>query len=84
MPEAVLSAVSSFTDQYGGSLEELNDAGTYFDLGLRQITSSGVSHYMCTRNNNFSNRDQKGEIVVAENQFNDKNIGSEGGSVKFP
>ena len=71
-------------DQYGGSLEELNDAGTYFDLGLRQITSSGVSHYMCTRNNNFSNRDQKGEIVVLENQFNDKNIGNDGGSITFP
>ena len=41
-------------------MQELDDAGTYYDLGARQVTSAGVVHYMCTRNNNFSNRDQKG------------------------
>jgi hypothetical protein len=27
--------------------------------------SRGTYHYMCTRNNNFSNRDQKGKLLVA-------------------
>jgi len=36
----------------------------YFDLGPRQVTRSGVWHYMSTRNNNFTNRGQKGIIVV--------------------
>uniref|UniRef100_F6TGA3 Self-marker protein n=1 Tax=Ciona intestinalis TaxID=7719 RepID=F6TGA3_CIOIN len=46
--------------QFGGDMDELNEAGTYFDLGLRKITSTGIYSYMCTRNNNFSNRSQKG------------------------
>ena len=36
----------------------------YFDLGPRKVTRSGTYFYMCTRNNNFSNRSQKGKIVV--------------------
>lgn len=64
-------------------MEELNDAGTYFDLGPRKITSSGIVNYMCTRNNNFSNRDQKGQIVVVDYQFTDQNIGREGGSIQL-
>jgi len=36
----------------------------YFDLGPRQVTRTGTFHYMSTRNNNFSNRGQKGLIVV--------------------
>lgn len=52
--------------QFKGELSELDDAGTYYDLGPRKITSNGTGtyHYMCTRNNNFSNRSQKGRIVV--------------------
>ncbi len=30
-------------------------AGTYFDLGPRQVKREGIYNYMCTRNNNFSN-----------------------------
>jgi len=52
--------------QSGGNMDELNDAGTYFDLGPRQVTTYGIYHYVCTRNNNFSNRDQKGKIVVSD------------------
>jgi len=40
---------------------------SYFDLGIRQVTSKaapGTYHYLCTRNNNFSNRSQKGKLVV--------------------
>jgi len=43
----------------------LNAAPTpYFDGGLQQMKSTGTFHYMSTRNNNHSNRDQKGTIVV--------------------
>ena len=44
----------------------LNNASAYFDLGARLVplTASGVYHYVSTRNNDFSNRDQKGRIIV--------------------
>ena len=35
----------------------------YFDLGLRKISQPGAYHYMCTTNNDFSNRSQKGRII---------------------
>jgi hypothetical protein len=38
----------------------------YFDLGPRQVTRMGTFHYMSTRNNNFTNRGQKGKIVVKD------------------
>jgi hypothetical protein len=68
----------------GGSMQELDDAGTYYDLGARQVTSAGVVHYMCTRNNNFSNRDQKGELVSSENQFVDGYVGAMGATLNLP
>ena len=67
--------------QYGGELSELDDAGTYFDLGPRQVTEQGTYHYMCTRNNNFSNRSQKGKIVVLTNPTVENRIGWNGGTV---
>ena len=70
-----------FKDQYGGDMTELDDAGTYFDIGPRKITSTGVYNYMCTRNNNFSNRDQKGQIEVYDYSFSDASIGWNGGNV---
>merc|ERR1712065_79500 len=36
----------------------------YFDAGLVQMGGPGTYHYMSTRNSNFSNRGQKGQIVV--------------------
>ncbi|XP_065065855.1 protein DD3-3-like [Rhopilema esculentum] len=47
-----------------GSGVELDEASVYFDLGPRKVTRSGTYFYMCTRNNNFTNRSQKGKIVV--------------------
>jgi len=41
----------------------------YFDLGPRQVTRIGLWHYMSTRNNNFTNRGQKG-IIIVENTPN--------------
>jgi hypothetical protein len=65
----------------GGSLEQLNDAGTYFDLGPLPVTAMGVYQYLCTRNNNFSNRNQAGTIVVSMTATRSNGIGSTGGSV---
>lgn len=60
-------------------MSELDDAGTYFDLGPRKITSRGIYYYLCTRNNNFTNRSQKGKIVVLENAQTSSRIGWNGG-----
>ena len=65
-------------------MQELDDAGTYYDLGPRQITSQGVVHYMCTRNNNFSNRDQKGELFINENEFLEAYVGAMGATLDLP
>lgn len=64
-------------------MDELDDAGTYFDFGTRKVTNSGVFHFMSTRNNNFSNRDQKGLIISYENEFFDDFIGWNGGVIDF-
>eukprot|EP00118_Oscarella_pearsei_P024793 m.306807 g.306807 ORF g.306807 m.306807 type:complete len:796 (+) comp41600_c0_seq1:94-2481(+) len=50
--------------QFRGELSELDDSGTYFDLGPKKVTGVGEYHYLCTRNNNFSNRSQKGKMYV--------------------
>lgn len=44
---------------------KLNAAATpYFNGGLMQVNKTGTFYYMSSRNNNFSNRTQKGTIVV--------------------
>jgi len=43
---------------------KLNAASPYFDGGLLQMNNVGSYYYMSTRNNNFSNRMQKGSITV--------------------
>jgi len=37
----------------------------YFNGGAIQMKTTGTYHYMSTRNNNFTNRSQKGSITVA-------------------
>ncbi len=74
-------AILLFLGQFGGEMSELDDAGTYFDLGPRKITGTGTYFYMSTRNNNFSNRSQKGKIVVVSNPVAQKQIGWGGGNV---
>lgn len=54
--------------QFRGEMSELDDAGTYYDLPLYKITKIGTYYYLCTRNNNFTNRSQKGVIIVTEEQ----------------
>jgi len=59
-------------NQKGGNINEdpqncmkLNDPNAaYFDGGLVQMTKAGTYNYMSSRNNNFSNRSQKGTITV--------------------
>ena len=67
--------------QLGGSMDQLDDAGTWFDMYPHKVSGIGTYHYMCTRNNNFSNRGQKGKIVVTAAPQSGANIGSNGGSV---
>ncbi|KAM9973905.1 hypothetical protein ACTFIW_007567 [Dictyostelium discoideum] len=42
----------------------LNNAGTRFNGGVQKMTKTGSYYYMSTRNNNFSNRNQKGAIHI--------------------
>ena len=64
----------------GGEMSELDDAGTYYDRGPLKVTSSRREYYyMCTRNNNFSNRSQKGKVVVTEEAIRTARIGLNGG-----
>jgi hypothetical protein len=67
--------------QFGGHMDQFDDAGTYFDLGPRQVTQGGIYHYLCTRNNAFSNRSQKGKIVVSSVAARTEAIGVNGGRV---
>ena len=75
------STLYVYTVQFGGEMSELDDAGTYYDLGPRKVTQTGVYYYMCTRNNNFSNRSQKGKIVASRNPLTFGRIGWNGGSI---
>jgi len=47
-----------------GNMEELDDAGTTFCIEPVQARSLGMWNFLCTRNNNFSNRSQKGSLTV--------------------
>jgi len=56
----------------GGDIEELDENGPNFDLGLRQCNKPGVFRYVCTRNNNFTNRGQKGVVKVTDGSKKDQ------------
>jgi len=45
---------------------KLNSASQYFDGGLIKMNVTGTFYYMSSRNNNFTNRGQKGAILVEE------------------
>jgi len=44
---------------------KLNAAQPYFNGGLVRMNSTGTFWFMSSRNNNFSNRTQKGEIIIS-------------------
>merc|ERR1712173_172919 len=49
-----------------GNMEEFDDAGTTFCIEPVKVdASSGLWNFLCTRNNNFSNRSQKGTLQVS-------------------
>ena len=64
-------------------MSELDDAGTYFDLGPKKVTGTGTYYYMSTRNNNFSNRSQKGKIIISNTERIERMIGRNGGKLTF-
>ena len=74
-----LATLMSF--QLRGEMSELDDAGTYFDLGLYKVTTAGIYYYLCTRNNNFTNRSQKGVIYVTSQSIDTMVVGSQGGGI---
>lgn len=59
--------------------KDLNNADPYFNLEPRQVMTVGTYHYVCTRNNDFSNRDQKGRISVNKFQMENRALGYMGG-----
>merc|ERR1712176_1459883 len=48
-----------------GNMEEFDDAGTTFCIEPVKVTKLGEWNFLCTRNNNFSNRSQKGTLQVS-------------------
>jgi len=66
---AVRAATSSYhlsaAEVDGTSDVLLNNAPASLIGGIvMEMTNTGTFHYMCTRNNNFSNRSQKGTLIV--------------------
>lgn len=62
--EELLQLAYHETTHFRGDIDELDDTSTYFDMGLKKLTKAGIWRYLCTRNNNFTNRSQKGMIHV--------------------
>jgi hypothetical protein len=62
--EQLQEAGNPNADEDPQNCQKLNAASDYFDGGLVQIQSVGTFHYMSSRNNNFTNRSQKGTIAV--------------------
>ena len=50
----------------------------FFPSFSLQVTQAGAYHYLCTRNNNFSNRQQKGRILVVEGEIHEFEVGKRG------
>lgn len=63
---------------------DLDEASPYFDLGPRKVTQVGTYHYVSTRNNDFTNRDQKARIMVTNMAFKEGALGFQGGVMSLP
>merc|ERR1719228_2280259 len=59
-------------------MEELDDAGTSFNMVPQKMETTGCNNYLCTRNNNFSNRAQKGKFCVSEGDVGEVTVSSAG------
>jgi len=64
-----------------GNMEELDDAAASFSLAPQQAKELGCWSYVSTRNNNFSNRSQKGTICVDEGDHQSDTVGPSGSAV---
>lgn len=64
-----------------GNMEELDDMGTAMTHEPIQVTEVGCWNYVSTRNNNFSNRSQKGTLCVDRGEFNANDVGYNGGAM---
>jgi len=65
LTRAEIEAAGQNADQSLQYCGKLNAADRYFDGGLVRQNKTGEFHYMSTRNHNFSNRDQKGQLTVS-------------------
>ena len=75
-----LAMSSTETGAFMGEMSELDDASPYYDHGLRKVTRIGTFHTMCTRNNNFSNRSQKGRLICGFSRKEIFAVGANGGT----
>ena len=62
--DAHASNIKRRSAQLGNTASVLDQSPPYVDLKPQKAKPCGKWHYMCTRNNNFSNRSQKGKIIV--------------------
>eukprot|EP00854_Cymbomonas_tetramitiformis_P000676 gene676-1131_t len=67
--------------QMGGELSELDDMSPHYNGGLVRLFSKGQYRYMCSRNNNFSNRSQKGKLIANVIESAAKMLDSYGGEI---
>ena len=62
---AELSLVGNIREDLQG---QLNNANASYSGHVLSVSGNGKFFYMCTRNNNFTNRSQKGTIIVTEKE----------------
>jgi len=59
-------------------MEELDDAAASFQSAPVKMNKPGCTNYLSTRNNNFSNRAQKGKFCVAEGDVGEVRVPASG------
>merc|ERR1712178_435530 len=84
--QEALSSLATLRRQKGakkdyGNMEELDDAGTSFQMEPVKAAAVGCWNYVSTRNNNFSNRSQKGTLCVDKGEYGKGAAGPDGGMV---
>jgi len=61
-----------------GNMKQMDDEGTTFCIDPQLVESEGQWNFICTRNNAFSNRDQKGTLQVQNTKGTSYTVGSSG------
>jgi len=62
-----------------GSMDQMDDAGTTTCLEPMKVTKNGEWNFLSTRNNNFSNRSQKGTLIVSDSDTFVASVTEKGG-----